>query len=963
VPIAGRRDRALLAALATQRGEVVSTARLIDAIWGEHPPASAVKLVHNGVLRLRKAIGTDPIATRPGGYVLAVPRQAFDICRLEHLVQVGRDHVSGGRWSRAVECFDAARRLHRGRAFEDLGDWPPAEVAARVLDEQCRCAEDELVQAIVASGRHHEWAADLELLACEEPLREVRSSCLALAMYRSHRQTDALRALRRARAALAEVGLEPSPELVALERNILARDPSLDVTPATPAGVRRTHEHPRSNLPTPLTGFVGRHAEVTEVLRLLADHRLVTLIGVGGVGKTRLALEVAGSVDEDGVWLVELAPVSDPSAVLAPAMRALGLVASADDEGALEAAVCERLAERRALLVFDNCEHLIAAAAPAIHRILTACPDVRILATSREPLALAGEVSFLVPPMSLPCTGADDGRDSDAVELFCQRASAANPSFALTADNRTCVVDVCRRLDGIPLAIELAAARTRVLSPSELLERLDEGLRVLEGGTRADLPRHRTMQAALDWSYDLLTPRERTVLLSLAVFPERFDLDAALAMAKDDDLPRERDGFEVLARLVDKSLVVAETMWPRTRYRLLQPIRRFALGKLDAAGETDETLRRHRDIYLERTLRWSNDHAVVANGPEILADIANYRQAFEWSWVHDEHHAAARLLVAQAPIWFWTGYPGALTALEGVVARVELDDAERAWVMARLALVLHDSGRADPTRERELVEGALALARTSGSTEVLLTVTWTSGELHLAWGDPHTARAELSAALHQEERRGFTNAMAWCRISLGWTAIALGDFAEAARLFEQAAGAVDGPAGAWVDLHASAGLAPLTALRGDPEEARRLARRAVEGARVVPVHAMLTLSLVGAAETATILGDDGWARETIAELLDLLRDQVGLRWVADALDLAGTIVASDLPEVARCSFTTAATLRASTGGSPEGLLISADVVNRARHAVSWSAVTEGVVLPTAGEVRRILDRLAGHVRR
>jgi predicted ATPase/DNA-binding SARP family transcriptional activator len=949
-PIPGARERAVLAALIVGAGDVVSTDRLIDAVWGDRPPPSAQKVLQNIVLRLRKVLGAPAIGTRPGGYVLAASGDSIDLCRFDRLVREGRAQAASGEWEEAAAALAAATALWRGPPLADLDQWPPGQREAARLQEYHRCVEEERAKAELSCGRHRELVALLEMMVREEPLRERRWTLLMSALYRSGRQADALRAFQRARAALADIGVEPGPELTELERAISVHDEALladhaigvGSSPArvtVPRATRRRH-----NLPAGVTRFVGRACELAEVQRLIGRSRLLTLTGVGGAGKTRLALAAAAGVISrypDGVWLLELAPLTDEAVILAPLTAALGItVGGTDTPGEVEDAVCSHLASRQVLLIFDNCEHLIVPVARQVNSLLTRCPELRVLATSRELLGVAGEVSFLVPPMSLPSGERADMTAllaSDAVTLFCERIEAAAPDFRLTAQNAESVAAICRRLDGIPLALELAAARVRMLSVEQIVDRLDDCFRLLTGGARTSVPRHQTLRAALDWSYDLLSGREQAALRQLAVFPDRFDIDAAVAVmaAAEQAVAPTLDNFDLLARLLDKSLVVAEQAGEESRYRLLEPIRQYSMEKLVEAGELDEARRRHRDFFLMRAAAFRSEFHVNVELRQCLADLGNYRAALEWSWHQRDIEAALQLLIAHFPVMFWAGYPDAVVWLERVLAEPEpAEHRARAIELARLALVLHDSRQSDRQREERLMRDAVAMARRLGDWDAIAFTTWALAELEVAWGNTGEACSLLDEALRACERTANLSGRGWCHCSLGWVAVSEQQHEQARAHFERAAlvAAETDRSGDLLGAHVFAALAPLTALFGDPERGLDQAEVAVGGARDIGLSAVLMMALSGAAETAMLAGAPARASEILDELLELLQDQPGFRWVADALETAALVLeARDEPGAAAEALASAAALRVSLGETGDGVRVSAAEVERSRE--------------------------------
>jgi predicted ATPase/DNA-binding CsgD family transcriptional regulator len=416
------------------------------------------------------------------------------------------------------------------------------------------------------------------------------------------------------------------------------------------------------NLPVQLTSFVGRDAEMAEVRRILADNRLVTLTGAGGAGKTRLALQVAAEMAAEfrgGVWQVDLAPITDPGIVPVAVVRALRLQ---DERGRSTMETLVRfVADHQVLVVLDNCEHLLDACAALIADLLARCPALTLLATSREPIGVAGEVTWRVP--SLPLTG-------EAIDLFADRAQRARPDFRVTDGNSAAVAEICRRLDGVPLAIELAAARVRVLSPAEIVASLHDRFRLLTGGARTAVRRQQTLRASVDWSHALLTEPERVLFRRLAAFMGGFDLEAAQSVGSGDGLERYQV-LDQLASLVDKSLVTAEDASHQTQYRLLETVRQYALEKLSESGEADDTRTRHRDHYTSMAALLDSP---AGGGHErrieqAETDMDNLRAAFQWSREGGDIDLALQLASSLQPLWVGRGrIREGLTWLDAVLA-------------------------------------------------------------------------------------------------------------------------------------------------------------------------------------------------------------------------------------------------------------------------------------------------------
>ena len=556
VPLRGVRLQGLLARLALNAGRPVGTSVLVDDLWGEAPPDGAGNALQALVSRLRRAIGAELVATDARGYRLCVEPDAVDALRFAALASSGD--------------LDGALALWHGAALADVLDLPFAGPAAARLEERRAVVVDERAALALRAGRP---GGELDALAAQldaTPLRETTAALLTRCLHAAGRQADALAVADRTIALLAdELGVDPGPGLAAARLSVLRGG-----QPVAPAR-------------TGLNSFVGRDRDVERVRTLLVDARLVTLIGPGGAGKTRLAREAVGP---DSVAVAELAPLTGPEQLAATVLAAVGepdLVLRAQDEPAPDTVtrLVSALAARDSLLVLDNCEHLVGAAAELAETLLRACPRLRVLATSREPLGVPGEV--LHPVESLA--------EADAVALFADRAAAVRPGFAVTPE----VAVICRRLDGQPLPIELAAARLRTLTTAEILDRLDDRFRLLTSGARTALPRHQTLRAVVDWSWDLLDEPERAVARRLGVFAGGATAAAAGQVCGDgigDD--GTGDVFDRLAALVDKSLVVAVPGSP-TRYRMLETIREYAGERLDEAGERGCAVAAHARIMVE----------------------------------------------------------------------------------------------------------------------------------------------------------------------------------------------------------------------------------------------------------------------------------------------------------------------------------------------------------------------------
>ncbi len=650
VPVHGAKQRALLALLALRPGQPVSADRLIDALWGDGRVAHPVNALQAQIGQLRRTLGATAIITSDAGYALDVGPDDVDASRFEQLVATGRRLFAEGETALASTTLGEALRLRRGEpltefAYSGFADAERAHLADLTVVAIETCAEADL-----ALGRHGELIGELEALCREYPLRERLWELLMLALYRAGRQAEALRAYTEARDYLVdELGIDPGPALRELEARILAQDPSLAA--AGPAGLQAVPAPlATGNLRERLSSFVGRTAEIEELSEAVRSARLVTLIGPGGVGKTRLAVEAAaalGPEHRDGAWLVEFASVTEPEGVAPAVAGALGvatagLMGPPSPDSTVELIVRD-LAGRSLLVVFDNCEHVIDQVAALAETLAGTVPGLRLIATSREPLGVPGEVLVPVGPLALPA----------AVELFADRARAVRPGF--TADGHTgpVIEEICRRLDGLPLAVELAAARLRSLTLATLAERLDDRFRLLTVGARTALPRQQTLRAVVDWSYDLLFEDERRLFARLSVFAGGCDLDAAEAVCADGQVPAG-EILDVVSRLVDKSLVAAPNAGPDARFIQLQTLWQYGRDRLEESGEAGAVCARH-GAYYRQMAEEAHEGLRGATGPlwreRLTSELGNLRAALDWFIATGDADAA--LSLASGMAWLW----------------------------------------------------------------------------------------------------------------------------------------------------------------------------------------------------------------------------------------------------------------------------------------------------------------------
>jgi len=669
IAVPGPRLQAVLGVLALRTGNAVSVAELIDAMWrdGAAPP-SAVKTVRSHVAHLRQTLRghgcDDALRPSPPGYLLALPTGAVDRFRFERAAATGRGHRDRGEHAEAAEHLDAALGFWRGDVLAgcELHGWAAAD-ATRLAEARLAVIEDRLDVGLV-SGDHQQArqaVAELEYLVRQHPFRERLWELLMLALHADGRQADALAAYQRARTVLRdELGVDPGRRLRELESSILRGDrPAAPAPPArTGAAVLAGSPRPRppGRVPAPVTPLVGRDAETRAVAELVHTHRLVTLSGSGGCGKTRVAIAACRALAGDRfdpVVFVDLAPVADPAHVALSVATALGV--PQHPHLPLADTVAQHYAGHRPLLVLDNCEHLVQACAELVDDLLAGCPDLHVLATSRAALGAAGETVWTVPPLRVPPAGVTAAglAGYSGAELFAQRAGVADLA-ALTPAEARAVAAVCAAVDGLPLAIELAAARARVLSLPDLAALLTERFDILAGGPRTARPQHRTLRACVEWSYELLDADEQALLRALAVVSGTCDLPAVAALC-----PPSRSSIvalDLVDQLVGKSLLVTERLPTGTRYRLLDTIRRYAAERLDADQEESRTAhQRHATHYvwlaedLDGRLRGAELEHVLSR---LAADHDNFRAAMAWltSSDGDQEDATAALRLARA-LW------------------------------------------------------------------------------------------------------------------------------------------------------------------------------------------------------------------------------------------------------------------------------------------------------------------------
>ena len=620
--VGGSKRQALLAMLALRNGRLVGVDMLIDGLWGEELPTAPRNALHHHVARLRASLGEDAIAGSADGY--ALQDAGVDAADFEALLAETRSASRAGDVEAAAEAVAAALALWRGPALQGLTETAWFSAEARRLETLRVDALEEQFEAALALGEHRELVPALRAVLEENPFRERIWGQLMLALYRGGRQADALEAFQDARRVLAdELGLEPGPDLRRLQEAILAHDPAI-----APVPVARRR---RGNLPAPSTSFVGRDNELAEVVRLLHEHRLVTLIGPPGAGKSRLAVEAARTFDgelHDGTWLVDFGRTDRA----AGAVRLLANVVDARGPDPL-ARVTSRLRAARALVVLDACEHVLEEAARIVATVLAECADVRILATSREALHLDGEVRVAVGPLG-----------PAAVQLFVERARAARPGFALDGDDMALAEEIARRLDGLPLGIELAAARVNVLGLAEVAAMLERRRVFLRDSPELD-PGRTALQALVEWSYDLLHEDEQALLQQLAVHRGGASLASLAAVAAARGLNEATVAY-LVGTLVDKSIVSVSFVGATARYDMLDTVREYVLGRLAETGALGAARRAHAEHFAAL----ADEARVELRGPEWLAwqkrlqlENDNLWAALAYANDAGDPHVAARL--------------------------------------------------------------------------------------------------------------------------------------------------------------------------------------------------------------------------------------------------------------------------------------------------------------------------------
>ncbi|HEU5477140.1 MAG TPA: BTAD domain-containing putative transcriptional regulator [Gaiellaceae bacterium] len=756
------KQRGLLALLLVNRRRVVTADQLVDGLWGEDPPASAVQSLQVYVHGLRRALGGERIETSGRGYRAVVGEDELDLDRFERTLERGRAALEAGRADDAAEDLREALAIWRGPALANVPEETRRAAEADRLEELRLTALELRYDAELACGRHDAVVAELEAVTAEQPYRERFLHQRMLALYRCGRQADALEVYRDARRILVEeLGLEPSPALQELERAILRQDPSL-AAPEAPTRSTRP-------LPAPPTPLVGRRLELAAVSALFRDEgaRLVTLTGPGGTGKTRLGVAVAHALEpelRDGAVFVSLAPLASPELVLPTIAEALEVQ---------EGEVHDHLRERRMLLVLDNFEQLLPAA-PLVGELLSSAPRLFVLATSRAPLRLAAEREYPVPPFDTPDAGLPFEAlvKTDVLRLFTARARAVDPDFELDSLTAPDIARVCARLDGLPLAIELAAARAKLLGPAEILERLEREPHLLPPGPRDAPARQQTLAATIHWSYDLLGPVERVAFARLGVFVGGCTLAAAEEVC---DVP-----LEVLAALVDNNLLRRRD----SRFTMLETVRHFAVERLEEAG-AGGVRRRHAE-WLTELAEAAKAANLAGEDPvpwldRLEAEHSNIRAALEWA-IGADVELALKLVTALRPFWEVRGHwaEGLRWADRALAADTVAAPELRAAAVAFAAGAAMRIGELD--RAEELYSEVLHLARELGDAEDEARALSDLGTVASVRGDLPQARGLLAESVQRYRDLAVPRGLAIALSNLGDVAGQEGRFEEAVAL-------------------------------------------------------------------------------------------------------------------------------------------------------------------------------------
>ena len=865
------RSRELLAFLLLRAGKNVATDELLDALWPDKDPDAARRSLWVHVSNLRKALEPDRVPGNGSGvlvtagkdYSLRVEPTLIDAVRFESRILEARS-LRGSDVMQARTLIDDALSLWTGPPYADLAYVEFVQVEIRRLEELRLSALEDRLRAALDMGDHRAVLDEVRHLIDEHPLRESLRGIEMLAWYRAGEQTKALRCYQEIRLRLSdELGILPSPALQRLEDRILLQDPELDLPRS---------EVPSTNLLHRVDRLVGRATDVNEVRQILKANRLVTLTGPGGVGKSSLAVEAARvMVDDqpDGVWFVDLAAASDASLISQSIASAMGVTwAVGDDVKALAAS----LTDRRLLLILDNCEHVNTACAAAVDAILKIAPHVSILATSRQPLYVAGEIVWRVEPLSVPepTVDLDEARQYGAVELLCERVIAGHRGFRLNENNVEAVIEICARVDGIPLAIELAAPHVGVLGAREVADRLGEHYELFQSDLERLEPRHRSLIDSVDWSYRLLDDEAQLVFDRLSVFDGSFDLQAAEAVVSAAPIPTARV-VPLLESLVEFSMVQPIDGDFGRRYRLLDVLREYGSRSLGDRGEATELGRRHaaffRELSLEagRAMKTPQRSSWVSR---IALEYPNLRSAVHWSLENEEPLLALQFIEALGHFW----RARAAYATEGLALSQRMLDFAgdapprlRARVLLTIATELSRRGHLDEATKR--ASEATELLENTHDVETLIDSLNFRGAAALV-RDPDQAEEMLDRALELGNSTTYRHGMALTRLFLGYAAGGRGDWEHARPHLEEAGRILEAYGGCRPYSGALGQLGQCSFIEKDVDTALLLIQQSIGvgqrvGAREETIYGFNALAVIHAAN-----GDNFRAALALERALD-----------------------------------------------------------------------------------------------
>ena len=890
-----RKPKRLVKLLALQSNQRLHREQIVELLWADQEPEAAINNLHKTIHAARRAFEPDLISggdskfisTKEGQIILTAPDGLqIDFLDFETLA------------AEALRSTD--EKSHENALAIYAGDLLPEDLYEDWTNERresLRRSHRKLLHKLAAlyeSRAKFEQGAEVsrKLLALDELDEDAHRSLMRSLSLGGNRQ-QAVKQFEQCRAVLKkELDVEPENETRELFEQIVSgkfqpQTKQSQLSADLSGGKSSTPPTPRTNLPHQLTSFVGRAGEIAEIKNLLKRTRLLTLTGAGGIGKTRLALESAGELLDkfrDGVWFVELAALSDSSLVVRAAAAVLGV--QEDASRPLTETLHEFLRSKQILLIFDNCEQIVGACAALVAELLKNCSELRVLATSREALDTSGEIVWSVPTLSLPSeirvqTALADFADYEAVQLFIERARLVKRRFSLAANNAETIARLCRQLDGIPLAIELAAARVRVLSVEQITARLDNSLQLLTSGGRTTVPRHQTLRAAIDWSYEILSAPEQAMWRALAVFAGGFTLDAAefvcAGLSKDDSI------LDLLTNLIDKSIVSASEREAETRYSMLETIRQYAAEKLRVAGEEIIIRPLHFDYFLQLAERAESEFSKPAQREwfgRVETELDNYRVALRWR-VDAEKNAAFGLRLCNALYRFWQAH-GYLSEARG-------------WFAAALSLVGDDVEK--PVRAEAFyrfgdlanLQGDFAEAQTAFEESVRL------------WREAGGSRVRLIGVVEQ----------------LAFVAIRLGDYGRAANLygecldFWRASGEQIGVA------RVLNGFGVLARYEGDYDLAASRLEEGLSIFRTLNHKYGLTAMMHNLGEAKLYQGDLIRAETLLEESLALAREITDKRWESYALTTLGNLaVERGDPQKALVNFKTALMICREIGEKP-----------------------------------------------